>query len=217
MKRSVVVGLCVALVLVFSAGGCARKGPLSVRFTRQIDEEKLKALPKREGRVIVLVDQAFWTDRSQVRKIPIVRREKNFIIGPGAAEMARRMLGQIFDEALEARTLNEIETIERFDYIIRLTHEGFDDRTLYLPLFSQHRYKLTLGANVSRLDGMKIGSVSARGSEWFLRFSLLPTDPRKHERPLLEKASRTLNAAVQESLFGMMDELEELFEADALP
>jgi hypothetical protein len=178
-----------------------------VRFTRQVDKAELEKLPRLSGSVVLLVDAAFWTDREKVRRIPVARREKTFIIGPGAAEMADKMLSRIFDEVVQVRHLDRVEDPERFDFVIRLVHESFDDRTLFLPLFSRQRYLVDLAAEVSRLDGSFVGKIDARGSESFWLMHLAAANPFEDDERLLAKASKTLNAAVQESLFRLMDEL----------
>ncbi len=206
MNRSRTIVVCAACVLVVLFGSCARKGPLSVRFTRQVDTAELEQLPRQSGSVVLLVDAAFWTDQEKVRRIPVARREKSFFIGPGAAEMAGKMLSRMFDEVIDVRSLDQVENPERFDFVIQLVHESFDDRTFFLPLFSRHRYRVDLGAEISRLDGSSVGKVAARGSESFWLMNLAAATLEDDER-LLAKASKTLNAAVQESLFRLMGEL----------
>ena len=207
MNRSRTIVVFAACVLVVLLGGCATKGPLSVRFTRQVDEAELEQLSRQGGSVVLLVDAEFWTDREKIRRIPVARRKKTLLIGPGAAEMAAKMLSRMFDEVISVRNLDRVEDPERFDFVIRLVHESFDDLTLFLPLFSRHRYRVDLGAEVSRLDGSFVGKVAARGSESFWLMNLAAANPLEGDERLLDKASKTLNAAVQESLFGMMDEL----------
>lgn len=213
MRRTSRAGLCavgVACVLLALLSGCSRKGPVSVRFTRQVDEAGLSRLPSLDGSVLLIVDGAFWSDREKSRRIPIARREKTFIIGPGAAEMAERMLDRMFEVVVEECCLGQVPELERFDFVIRLVHESFDDRTLLLPFFSRQRYVVDLGAEVSLPDGTSLGNVDARGSESFWLMNLSAANPWKGDQRLLDKASNTLNAAVQESLFGLMDELEPL-------
>ena len=194
--------------------GCSRKGPVAVRFTRQVDEAKLEALPKRSGSTILVVGGDFWSDRKRVSRIPIARREKTFIIGPGAAEMAEKMLRRMFEDVERVRRLDRVEEPERFDFVIRLVQNSFDDRTLFLPLFSNQRYRVDLGAEVSRPDGSLVGGVAARGSESFWMMNLAAANPFESDERLLDRAGMTLNAAVQESLFELMDELERLFDAE---
>jgi hypothetical protein len=194
--------------------GCSRKGPVAVRFTRQVDEAKLEALPKRSGSTILVVGGEFWTDRERVSRIPIARREKTFIIGPGAAEMAEKMLRRIFEDVERVRRLDQVEDPERFDFVIRLVQNSFDDRTLFLPFFSNQRYRVDLGAELSRPNGSRVGGVTARGSESFWLMNLAAANPFEGDERLLDRAGMTLNAAVQESLFGLMDKLERLFDAE---
>jgi hypothetical protein len=210
VNRPRTIAVCAACVLVVLIGGCARKGPVSVRFTRQVDGPELDQLPRLGGSVVLLVDPAFWTDREKVSRIPIARREKTFIIGPGAAEMADKMLSRMFDEVIDVRSLDRVEDPQRFDFVIRLVHESFDDRTLFLPLFSHQRYLVDLAAEVSRLDGTSLGKVNAQGAESFWLMNLAAANPLEGDERLLDKASVTLNAAVQESLFGLMAELASL-------
>ena len=101
--------------------------------------------------------------------------------------------------------------LERFDFVVRLVHESFDDRTLYLPLFSNQRYRVDLGAVVSRPNGADIGEATARGAESFWVLNLAAANPFEDDKRLLDRASRTLNEAVQESLFKLMDELAPFF------
>jgi hypothetical protein len=197
---------CLACALILS-GGCARKGPVSVRFGRQVDQAQLERLPRLGGSVVLLADAAFWTDQEKAGRIPVARGEKTFIIGPSAAEMANKMLSRMFDQVEQVRTLDAIEGPERFDFVISLTHEAFDDQTLLLPLYSRQRYRLDLGAEVYRLDETFVAKVEARGSESFWLMNLVAASPFEGNQRLLGKAAQTLNAAVQESLFGLMDEL----------
>ena len=208
VNRTRRIAVCVACVLFMLVTGCSRKGPVSVRFTRQIDEASMARLPRLSGSVVLLVDREFWSDREKFRRIPIARREKTFIIGPGAAEMAEKMLVQMFDDVIEECCLDKVSELERYDLVIRLIHESFDDRTLFLPFFSRQRYLVDLAAEITRVDGSAVGKVEARGSESFWLMNLSAANPYKSDAGLLEKASNTLNAAVQESVFGLMDELE---------
>lgn len=210
MNRSATIAVCAACMLVVLLGGCSRKGPLSVRFTRQVDGEKLAQLPRLNGSALLIVDGVFWSDREKVRRIPIARREKTFIIGPGAAEMAEKMLLRMFDEVVEECCLDQVEDLARFDFVIRLIHESFDDRMLVLPLFSRQKFRVDLGAVVSRSDGSLLGELEARGEETFWLINLAEANPYEGDDRLLAKASKTLNAAVQESLFRLMDELDSL-------
>ena len=211
MSRSSTIVVCAVCVLGLLVAGCARKGPLSIRFTRHVDDVRLEQLPRRSGSVVLLADAAFWTDQEKVGRIPVARREKSFFIGPGATEMASKMLQRIFDRVIDVRSLDHVEDPECFDFVIRLLHESFDDGTLFLPLFSRHRYRLDLGALVTHVDGSFIALVEARGSESFWSMNLAAANPlSESDSGFLGKASRTLNAAVQESLFGLMDELESL-------
>jgi len=181
-----------------------------VRFIRHVDKAGLDQLTKRGGDVVLLADAEFWTDRRISREIPIARREKTFIIGPGAAQMAGDMLARMFDEVVTVRRLELVPDLEYFDYVIRLVLDDFNDRTLSFPIFSNQRYLVELAAEVSRPDGSLVGRVDARGAESFWFRNLAAANPNRSDAPLLEKASRTLNAAVQESLFELMDEVEEL-------
>ncbi|GAG44382.1 unnamed protein product, partial [marine sediment metagenome] len=196
--------------------GCSTQGPLAVRFGREIDEQMLAELPRRSGSVLLLADAAFWTDKQRVSRIPIARREKTFIIGPGAAAMAGSMLSRIFDEVVPARHLDRVENLERFDFVIRLVQESFDSRALFLPLLANHRFRVGLGAEVFRPDAGspgkldELGKVDAVGSESFWLLSIAPTNPLETDDRVLKKGARALNAAIQESLFALMDKLLEL-------
>jgi hypothetical protein len=183
---------------------------MAVRFGRQVDEAKLAQLPRRGGSVMLHVDAAFWTDRQRVSRIPIARREQSFIIGPGAAAMAGRMLGRMFDEVVDVRHIDRVEDRERFDYVIRLVHDSFDSRTLFLPLLTNRRFEVGIGAEISRGDGSPVSRVAGVGADSFWRFGPAPPDSlfQKDSRVLLG-ASRTLNVAVQASLFQLMDALDE--------
>ena len=210
MNRSRRIAVLLACLLVVLVAGCSRKGPLSVRFTRQVDESGLQELPRLDGGVVLIVDADFWSDRQKISRIPVARREKTFIIGPGAAEMAERMLEVMFEEVVDACCLDQVPELERFDLVIRLVQESFDDRMLLLPFFSRQRYVVDLAAEVSRVDGGSLGKVEARGYESFWIMNLAAANPYQSDARLLGKASTTLNAAVQESLFGLMDELASL-------
>lgn len=181
-----------------------------MRFIRHVDKAGLDQLTKQGGDVVLLADAEFWTDRRISREIPIARREKTFIIGPGASQMAGDMLARMFDEVVTVRRLELVPDLEYFDYVIRLVLDDFSDRTLSFPIFSNQRYLVELAAEVSRPDGSLVGRVDARGAESFWFRNLAAANPNRNDAPLLEKASRTLNAAVQESLFELMDEVEEL-------
>ena len=137
---------------------------------------------------------------------------QTFILGPGAAEMAGKLLARMFDEVVTVRRLELVEDPTKYDFVIRLVHGPFDDRTLLLPLFSNQRYRVDIGAEVYLLDESFLGKVNARGSESFWMMNLLAADLFKGDSRLLEKASVTLNGAVQESLFELMEELEPLMQ-----
>ena len=184
-----------------------------MRFTRQVDEAELLSLPKQNGSIVLVVGGEFWTDRNRVRRIPIARREKTFIIGPGAAEMAEKMLRQMFSRVERVRHIDQVEDVEQFDFVIQLVHHGFDDRTLFLPFFSNQRYRVDLGADVWRPNGPILWNVTARGSESFWMMNLAAANPFEKDERLLDRAGTVLNAAVQESLFELMDELEPLFDS----
>jgi hypothetical protein len=124
--------------------------------------------------------------------------------------MAGDMLARMFDEVVTVRRLELVPDLEYFDYVIRLVLDDFNDRTLSFPIFSNQRYLVELAAEISRPDGSLVGRVDARGAESFWFRNLAAANPNRSDAPLLEKASRTLNAAVQESLFELMDEVEEL-------
>jgi hypothetical protein len=208
------IALLILCLTIVPLAGCARKGPISVRFTRDIDETKLLELPKRDGSVVLVAGADFWTDRKRISKIPIARREKMFIIGPSAAGMAERMLGQMFVGVERVRHLDRVADPSQFDYVIRLIHTYFDDRTLFLPLFSNQRYRVDISATVTRIDGSVIGEAIGRGSESFWTVNLADANPFEGDQRLLDKAGKTLNAAVQESLFELMNDLEPLFDRE---
>ena len=132
--------------------------------------------------------------------------------------MAGTMLSHMFDDVISVRNLDRVEDPERFDFVIRLVHESFDDQNLFFPFFSRQRYRVGLGAEVSRPNGSLVGSVDGRGSESFWLMSLGEMSPIDADERLLDKASKTLNAAVQESLLGLLDELASLsvFDDDGL-
>lgn len=155
------------------------------------------------------MDREFWTDRQRVSRIPIARREKTFIIGPGAAEMTARMLQQMFDEVETARILERVEDRERFDYVIRLVHDSFDSRTLFLPLLTKRRYEVGVGAEVSSGDGSRVGRVGGTGADSFWLVGLSPENRLEGDERIRAKASVTLNAAVQDALFELMEALDE--------
>ena len=210
MNRSRTITACAACVLGILLGGCATKAPLAVRFNRQVDEAELTKLPRLGGSVVLLVDAAFWTGQEQRSRIPVARRAKSFIIGPGAAEMADRMLSRMFDEVIDVRSLDEVEDPQRFDLVIRLVHDSFDDQNLFFLLFSRQRYRIGLRAEVSRFNGSVVGRVHALGSESFWIMGLIEANPLEGDSRLLRKAGKTLNLAVQESLFALMEELASL-------
>ncbi len=195
------VVVCLAVLL---AGGCS-KAPLGVRFPRHVDEARLDALPRVGGSVLLLIDVAFWTSQEHMRRIPVARREKTFIIGPGAAQMAEQMLLRMFDEVERARRLDRVEDLDRFDHVIHLVHDSFDDLNIFLVLGSRQRYRVGLGAEVSRPDGTEEGSVHGvgKGAFWFLGLG----EPVEGDDRLARRAGETLNRAVQASLFQMMDQL----------
>ena len=129
------------LALLLAGVGCARKGPVSVRFDQHVDETKLAELPRRSGSIVLVAGPDFWTDRKRVSQLPIVRREQTYIIGPGAAHMAETMLDRMFEAVERTRHLNRVEGPKDYAYVIRLIHTDFDDRTLFLPFFSNQRYR----------------------------------------------------------------------------
>lgn len=204
--RAFTAAACALLVL---CGGCTTHGPTAVRFGRRVDSERLAQLPRRGGAVLLHVDREFWTDRQRVSRIPIARREKTFIIGPGAAEMTARMLQQMFDEVETARVLERVEDRERFDYVIRLVHDSFDSRTLFLPLLTKRRYEVGVGAEVSSGDGSRVGRVGGTGADSFWLVGLSPENRLEGDERIRAKASVTLNAAVQDALFELMEALDE--------
>jgi len=211
LSRLRFIALFAACALLVSLAGCSRKGPVSVRFVRDVDKADLEQLSKQGGDIVLLTDAAFWTDRISTRAVPIARRSKTYIIGPGASQMAGDMLSRMFDEVEIVRRLDHVPNLGRYDFVIQLFLDEFDDRTLSVPLFSNLRYLVELGAEVSRPDGTVVGRVEGRGSESFWFRNLAAANPYRSDERILEKASTTLNAAVQESLFELMEELEELF------
>ena len=88
--------------------GCSWRGPVAVRLSRDVDKAGLEQLTKQSGSVVLLADTAFWTDRETTRAIPIARRAKTFIIGPGATQMVEEMLNHIFDEVVTVRSLDHV-------------------------------------------------------------------------------------------------------------
>jgi hypothetical protein len=202
--------VCAACLLGISLAGCTTRGPASVRFPRYVNQAELEQLPKLTGSIVLLADADFWTDKQGVSRIPIARRGKSMIIGPGATEMADKMLTQMFDDVVEVRALSQVMEPERYEFVIRLVHGPFDGGTFILPLVSRQRYRVEIGAEVSRRDGTFIDRVDAEGSESFWLVSLGEASPFEGDERLLKKASTTLNAALQETLFELMDELAEL-------
>ena len=101
--------------------------------------------------------------------------------------------------------------------MIKLALDDFDNRTINFPFRSNGRFVVELGAEVTRADGSFVGRLSSRGANslWFWNLEADNTDGIYSD--ILDRASKTLNAAVQESLFGMMDELEELLGAEPRP
>ena len=183
-----------------------------MRFIRHVDKARLDKLTKQGGDIVLLADVAFWTDRETKRAIPIARRAKTFIIGPGATQMAGEMLARMFDEVVTVRNLDRVPDLARFDYVVQLVLDSFDDRTFSLPLISNQRYRVELGAAITRADGSPVGRTSTRGAKSFWFMNLQAADTYSTNPAIVEKASNTLNAAVQESLFEMMDELESILQ-----
>jgi hypothetical protein len=210
---AVSIGCCLLMLLA----GCSWRGPVAVRLSRDVDKASLEQLTKQGGDVVLLADSAFWTDRHTTRSIPIARRSKTFIIGPGATQMVGEMLGRIFDEVVTVRNLDLVPDLARFDYVIHLVLDDFDTRTINLPIFSNGRFFVELGADVTRADGAFVGRLKSSGSKsfWFGNLEADNTDGVYSD--ILERASKTFNAAVQESLFGMMEELEELLGTEPSP
>ena len=213
--RFVAVSIGCSLLMLLT--GCSWRGPVNVRFSRDVDKAGLDQLTKQGGDVVLLADTAFWTDRHTTRAIPIARRAKTFIIGPGATQMVGEMLERIFDEVVTVRNLNLVPDLARFDYVIHLVLDDFDTRTINLPIFSNGRFFVELGAEVTRADGAFVGRLKSSGSKsfWFGNLEANNTDGVYSD--ILERASKTFNAAVQESLFGMMEELEELLGTEPSP
>ena len=205
--RSVSLLACAGLALSLVVS-CTTRAPTAVRFGREVDFERIAQLTRRGGRVVMLVDAAFWNDQQRVGRIPIARRGKTFIIGPGAAEMAKRMLDQVFDEVVETRLLERVD-LQRFDYVVRLVHDSFDSRTLFIPLLTNRRFEVGIGAELSRAaDGYPLARVSGLGSDSFWQFSLTPENRLESDAPIREKGSVAMNAAVQDALFDLMESLE---------
>lgn len=214
MPHPLRIALLTACVLGLLSAGCSTRGAMAVRFPRDIDEEKLAALPHLGGSVLLHVDAAFWTDQQRVNRIPIARRAQSFIIGPGAAAMAGRMLGRMFDEVVDVRHLDRVEDLERFDWVVHLVHDSFDSRTVFLPLLTNRRYEVGVSADVSRGDGARVGRVAGVGADSFWRAGLAPPDSRfEKDARVLPGASATLNRAVQDCLFQLVDALEDLVSA----
>jgi hypothetical protein len=213
LNRSRFIAVSIACALLVLLAGCSRKGPVDVRFIRHVDKAGLDQLTKQGGDVVLLADAAFWTDRETSRAVPIARREKTFIIGPGATQMAGEMLARMFDQVVTVRRLELVPDLAYFDYVIQLVLDSFDDRTLTFPIFSNQRYLVELGAEITRADGSFVGRIDTHGAESFWFRNLAAANPYRSDARLLEKASNTLNAAVQESLFEMMDELEVILQS----
>lgn len=206
MSRSGVIVVCAACLLTLLVVGCTRT-PLDVRLSRDVDEVALERLPRLGGSVVLLVDVAFWTSQERVGRIPLARREQTFTIGPGAAAMAEQMLSRMFDEVTRARYLDRVEDLQRYDFVIQLLHESFDDRNLYFLIGSRQSYRVGLGAAISRPDGPREAVVDGEGSESFWHLGLGEALPVEGKARLSKRAGQTLNKAVQESLFGLMERL----------
>ena len=212
MRAIVIVGAC---LVVSQTAGCTKRPPLDVRFSRHVDEVRLEALPQLGGSIVLLIDPAFWSSREKTSRIPVARREKKVIIGPGAAEMAGKMLSRMFDEVETARILDRVEDLDRFDFVVRLVHDFFDDSDIFLFLGSRQRYRIGLRAEVSRPDGTPVDRVHAVGSEAFWIVSLGEANPLEGDERTARKAGETLNLAVQETLFELMEEIAALPEIAA--
>lgn len=213
MNRSRMIATCTACVLGIFLGGCWSRHPLSVRLDRYVDPVQLQELPRFDGSVILLADIEFWTDTQRVSRIPAARRSNTFILGPGAAEMAQAMLSQMFEDVTLVRNLDQVEDPKRFDYVIRLVHQTFNAKVFILPLISRQRYVVAFSAELSQRDGTRLAEVDAKGSEWFWTTTSgdrSPFEGETRDDRFLAKAQWTLNVAVQESLFRLMEELAEL-------
>jgi len=70
---------------------------------------------------------------------------------------------------------------------------------------------------VARADDSFVGGLQSRGTKSFWFWNLEAANSDGIYSDIRESASNTLNAAVQESLFGMMDELVELLDAQPRP
>jgi hypothetical protein len=217
LYRPRLIAVSIGCSVLMLLAGCSWRGPVDVRFGREVDKAGLEKLTKQSGDIVLLADITFWTDRDTKRAIPIVRRAKTFIIGPGATQMVEEMLKRIFDEVVTVRNLDLVPDLPRFDYVIKLVHDGFDSRTISFPFFSNGRVLVELGAEVTRADGSFVGRLKSRGAKSFWFWNLEADNTDGIYSDILERASKTLNAAVQESLFGMMDELEELLGAEPRP
>ena len=203
MTRTALVAALAGTLLVAGLG-CSSRAPMAVRFSRQVDPERIAELRRREGNVVLLADTEFWTDQQRVGRIPIARRAKTFIVGPSAAAMAHQILEQMFYRVEQARVLERVEDIERFDYVVRLTHDGFDSTTLFLPLMTYQRFSVAVGAELSRTDGTPLGRATGSSADSFLMLSTAPENPFEGEGRIREKSSVSLNAAVQDALFELM-------------
>ena len=128
--------------------------------------------------------------------------------------MVGEMLARVFDEVVTVRRLELVPDLDRFDYVIQMVLKSFDDRTLTFPLYSNQRYLVKLRAEVFDADGTFIGKVGANGAKSFWFRNLEAANTYRSDASILEKASNTLNFAVQQSLFGMMAELEELLDTE---
>ena len=121
--------------------------------------------------------------------------------------MAEQMLSRMFDEVTRARYLDRVEDLQRYDFVIQLLHESFDDRNLYFLIGSRQSYRVGLGAAISRPDGPREAAVYGEGSESFWHMGLGEALPVEGKARLSTRAGQTLNKAVQESLFGLMERL----------
>jgi hypothetical protein len=213
VNRSRMIAACTACVLGVILGGCWGQRPLSVRLDRFVDPVQLRKLPRFDGSMIILADVEFWTDTQRISGIPAARRGNTLILGPGAAEMTRIMLASMFDEVILVRSLDRVEQPKRFDYVIRLVHQSFKANVLILPLVSRQRYVVEFSAEISLLDGTRLAEIEAKGKEGFWTTTSgdrSPFEGDTRDDRFRAAAQPALNAAVQESLFRLVDELADL-------
>ena len=86
MYRPRFIAVSIGCSLLMLLAGCSWRGPVAVRLSRDVDKAGLEQLTKQGGYVVLLADTAFWTEEYTTPAIPIARREKTIVIGPGATQ-----------------------------------------------------------------------------------------------------------------------------------